>query len=180
MNNTTERISVEVARQLLAQQHHGKKRSKNSMRFSQEDFKALQARNGNESTYPVVPSVNNEPEKKRKNKYNNQKIDDFDSLLEKKFYDELLLLQTAKDDDIRVVRIQRQVKYELIPAQYDENGKLIEKSCSYIADFVVTRASGKVDVFDVKGVRTSTYILKRKLMLFLKGIQIIEITGKGS
>lgn len=176
--NGTDRISAKDARKILAEQQQI--RSKRSLRFTQDDFKVLQAKKHiNAGVNVEIKQPENEQTEKttssRKSKYNNKKIDDFDSLREKKFYDELLLLQTAQDDDVRVIDIQRQVKFELIPEQYDENGNIIEKSCSYIADFVVTRASGKVEVFDVKGVRTSTYIIKRKLMLFLKGIQIIEV-----
>lgn len=68
----------------------------------------------------------------------------FDSKKEAKRYKDLLLLEQAgiiKD-------LQRQVKYVLIPAQYapdiigkrggHKRGKLLERECSYVADFVYT------------------------------------------
>lgn len=86
--------------------------------------------------------------------------------------------------------LQRQVVYELIPAQREKStevykkgprkgqpkeGKIIEKAVTYAADFVyVDNSTGKTVVEDVKGVRTKEYILKRKMMLFLKGIRIKE------
>jgi hypothetical protein len=43
-----------------------------------------------------------------------------------------------------------------------------------VADFRVTRADGRVDVIDVKGYKTPEYIIKRKLMLWVHGIRVIE------
>lgn len=54
-------------------------------------------------------------------------------------------------------------------------GPVIEKECSYFADFVYTNtATGMKFVEDSKGFRTKDYIIKRKLMLYLKGIRIYE------
>lgn len=53
-------------------------------------------------------------------------------------------------------------------------GKLIERKCSYVADFVYLE-NGQTVVEDVKGMRTKEYIIKRKLMLKVHGIRIREI-----
>lgn len=83
-----------------------------------------------------------------------------------------------------IANLREQVKYELIPAQYGECGKdfkgrttrvLLERACSYIADFVYTDSKGQTIVEDTKGVRTKEYIIKRKLMLFMHGIHIKEV-----
>lgn len=50
------------------------------------------------------------------------------------------------------------------------NGDLV---CRYVADFVYVR-DGKRIVEDVKGVRTSTYLIKRSLMKAVLGIEIME------
>ena len=82
--------------------------------------------------------------------------------------------------------LQRQVKYLLIPAQREpdsvgkrgavKKGKLIEREVAYFADFVYTDiATGETVVEDTKGMRTTDYILKRKMMLFFHGIRIKEI-----
>jgi hypothetical protein len=122
-----------------------------------------------------------------KNKYQAQKcvIDGkaFDSIKESKRYRELLLLEKAGV----IHNLQRQVKYELIPAQYrvykryGKNGrllkdgkKLLEHNCTYIADFVY-EMDGNTIVEDTKGVRTTDYIIKRKLMLYVHGIAIKEV-----
>lgn len=113
--------------------------------------------------------------KMRKGKYGNVKFGAYDSKKEAAFGRELELLRGAEDPSVRVARIEHQVRFELIPAQRSEAGKLLERKCEYVADFRVTRAHGRVDVIDVKGYKTPEYIIKRKLMLFLHGIRVIEV-----
>ena len=107
------------------------------------------------------------------NKYHNRKAtydgEQFDSLTELSRWKELQLLQRAGE----IKDLRRQVPYELIPSQ-SINGKVVEKVCKYIADFVYTDKSGKTIVEDVKGVKTAEYIIKRKLMLSVHGIEIYE------
>lgn len=78
---------------------------------------------------------------------------------------------------VRISGLRRQVKYELIPAQKDlKTGKVIERPVTYKADFVYTDVStGREIVEDAKGVRTKEYVIKRKLMLYNKGIQVREV-----
>ena len=108
---------------------------------------------------------------------------EFASRKEARRYQELLLLQRAG----AIQDLQMQVKYVLIPAQYEtyakwgKNGKrlkdgnrLVERECSYIADFVYT-LDGKLVVEDTKGFRTKDYSIKRKLMLYVHGIKIKEV-----
>ena len=118
-------------------------------------------------------------------KYGNAKIEIdghiFDSRKEASRYIDLSLLQKAGE----ISDLQMQVKYVLIPAQREPDsfgskggirkGKLIEKECSYIADFVYKDKAGKTVVEDVKGFRTKEYMIKRKLMLFFREIRIREI-----
>lgn len=101
----------------------------------------------------------------------------FDSKKEANRYSELLLLEKAG----AITDLKRQVKYILIPKQYskrevtnDGRPKLIERECSYIADFTYV-SNGKLVVEDVKGMRTKEYRIKRKLMLFVHGIRISEV-----
>lgn len=109
---------------------------------------------------------------RKKSKYHNKKVTVdgilFDSVKEAKRYKELcLLLRAGAITDLRL-----QVPYELIPAQYI-NGKCVERAVKYIADFVYTE-SGKEIVEDAKGVRTDTYKIKKKLMLYVHGIRLKE------
>lgn len=97
----------------------------------------------------------------------------FDSKRELARYTDLKLLEAAG----RISGLRRQVKYELIPAQKDlKTGKVIERPVTYKADFVYTDVStGREIVEDAKGVRTKEYVIKRKLMLYNKGIQVREV-----
>lgn len=118
------------------------------------------------------------------NKYHSKKITvngiTYDSKKECKRHQELLLLERAG----AIQSLQRQVKYVLIPVQREPDiigkrggrkpGKLIEKECAYIADFVY-QEEGKTVVEDTKGFRTKDYIIKRKLMLHVHGIRIKEL-----
>lgn len=108
------------------------------------------------------------------NKYHNKKIvyagEMFDSRKELNRYIELLFLQKAG----KISGFRRQVKFELIPALRDAQGRTAERACCYIADMVYTE-NGKTVVEDVKGVRTDVYKIKRKLMLWVHGIQIREV-----
>lgn len=114
-------------------------------------------------------------------KYHNKKtiVDgiQFDSMKEMHRYCELKLL--CKLGKIRNLELQKE--FELIPAQYEyteNNGKskkkCIERACKYKADFVY-EIDGKTIVEDTKGYKTVEYVIKRKLMLYIHGIKIIEI-----
>lgn len=123
-----------------------------------------------------------------KRKYGNRKVQHngevFDSAREFERYQELLILARAG----KLHDLYRQVKFELIPAQYEvyerfspRNGKrltdgkrCIEKAVTYYADFVYWEDETMI-VEDVKGFRTPEYILKRKLMLDRYGIRIREV-----
>ena len=107
-------------------------------------------------------------------KYHNKKIEidgmKFDSKKEYQRYLELKLLQRAG----YISDLERQVKFILIPSQ-KINGKVVEREVTYKADFVYKDDSGQTVVEDVKGFKTKEYILKRKMMLYFKGIRIKEI-----
>ena len=100
----------------------------------------------------------------------------FDSRREAMRYQELRLLERAG----KVRNLRRQVKYNLIPAQLDSRGQVVEKPVTYVADFVYELLSDGGTfwvpvVEDAKGVRTPVYIIKRKLMLERYGIRIREV-----
>jgi hypothetical protein len=108
-------------------------------------------------------------------KYGNRKTTlngvEFDSHKEAQRYAQLRLLERAG----RITNLRCQVKYILIPAQRDEKGKLLERECSYVADFVYFDLTlGREVVEDAKGYRTDTFKLKKKMMLWFHGIQITE------
>lgn len=109
-----------------------------------------------------------------KSKYRSRKITTkdgvFDSKKEYGRYCQLSLLENAGE----IQGLRRQVPFELIPSQKGENGKVIERPCRYLADFVYIQ-DGKQVVEDVKGMRTPEYVIKRKLMLKVHGIVVKEV-----
>ena len=108
-------------------------------------------------------------------KYGNKKIEydghKFDSKKEMQRYKTLTALkELGVISDLRL-----QQKFVLIPSQRID-GRVVERECSYIADFVyVDSETGKTVVEDVKGFRTEAYRIKRKLMLHKFGIRIKEV-----
>lgn len=107
---------------------------------------------------------------KTRSKYGAKKSGGYDSRKEHSRANQLKLMQRAG----LISNLREQVKYVLIPTQRDTNGKLLERECSYYADFVYVR-DGITIVEDTKGFRTPEYKIKRKLMLMVYGISIKEI-----
>ena len=126
-----------------------------------------------------------------KPKYNNKKCSygglTFDSKHERDRYCELLLLQQAgKISDLRC-----QVEFLLIPEHREPDtlgprggrrrGRVVEKACYYIADFVYLDERGNTVVEDAKGYRDTAsagyakFVIKRKLMLWLHNIRVQEV-----
>ncbi|WP_366246692.1 DUF1064 domain-containing protein [Dysgonomonas sp. 37-18] len=103
-------------------------------------------------------------------KYRNIKSGKYDSEKEKHRADLLKLLEKQGE----ISNLKEQVKFELIPSQKID-GKLIERACSYIADFTYCDVHGNFIVEDTKGFKTKDYIIKRKLMLSVHGIKIKEV-----
>lgn len=119
-----------------------------------------------------------------RSKYGARKVtfqgETFDSIRELDRY--LQLLADRKDG--RISGLRRQVRYELIPEQREPDvigpkggrrrGRIIERACFYVADFVYEDSAGDTVVEDCKGFRTKDYLIKRKLMLSVHGIRILE------
>lgn len=117
-------------------------------------------------------------------KYRNRKVTydgiNFDSRKEARRYAELKQLEAAGE----ISGLELQKVYVLIPTQREpdvigkrggiKKGKVIEKAVTYKADFVYMK-NGEQIVEDTKGFRTTEYIIKRKLMLYVHGIRITEL-----
>ena len=117
---------------------------------------------------------------RKENKFHARKVvaqgQVFDSEKEYARYLELKLLEKAGE----ISQLERQVKYDLIPKQMDEEGKMIERPTVYVADFQYRdNNTGEFIVEDVKGYRRgqayAVFSLKRKLMLWRYGIRIREV-----
>lgn len=114
-------------------------------------------------------------------KYKNKKVQafgiTFDSRKEANRYSELRMQEKAG----LISHLEIQKKYQLIPSQklpipIKRLGRnyYTERGISYIADFVYVK-NGRVIVEDTKGYATPEYKIKRKLMLYIHGIQVMEL-----
>lgn len=113
------------------------------------------------------------PKARKHAKYSNRVTETpdgrFDSEAEYRHWCHLKLRQRAGE----ITDLRRQVVFELIPKQTRPSGGT-ERACSYVADFVY-QEDGRMVCADVKGFSTETWILKRKLMLHVHGIEVLEI-----
>lgn len=127
------------------------------MRFTEEWLQARQAKQAPKA--PTKPA-----------KYGNKKTGGYDSKRESDRATALKMMRMAGE----IQCLREQVKFELIPSQRGDDGKVIERAVAYIADFVYEK-NGRVIVEDSKGFKTPDYIIKRKLMMFVHGIQVVEV-----
>lgn len=116
-------------------------------------------------------------------KYGNKKvrIDGilFDSKKEATRYAELKMMEKAG----LISELELQKEFELIPAQFEGEGKrrkCIERAVKYKADFYYFDFdSGRYVCEDVKGYKGGSayaiFTIKRKMMLYMWKIRIIEI-----
>ena len=97
----------------------------------------------------------------RANKYGNRKTKAggvmFDSWAEAKFY--LKLLDEERKGIVKEIELQP--RFELQP-KFEKNG-VKHRAITYLADFKVTYANGKVRIIDVKGKRTEVFNIKHKM-----------------
>lgn len=103
-------------------------------------------------------------------KYGNKRTEyngrTYHSKREAEFARQLDLMRFAKDPKEKVVRVKPQPRFPIVV-----NGK---KICTYVSDFEVEYADGRVEVVDVKGYKTNLYKLKKKLVEATYNITIIE------
>lgn len=121
-------------------------------------------------------------------KYRNEKVTfqgiEFDSKKEMQRY--MVLLDVQRQG--RISDLQRQVKFELIPAiteEYVEHLKTKDKiktrtvqfAINYICDFTYMK-DGKMVIEDIKASKsmlTKEYLLKKKLLFAIHGLNIREV-----
>ena len=124
----------------------------------------------------------------KKSKYNNKKIvNEFGTWDSKKEFQRWLVLKEAEAQGV-ITDLQRQVKFELIPAvreKYIKHLKTKNKECertlqlpiTYTCDFQYTK-NGETIVEDVKAspkMLPKDFVLKEKMMFALKGIKIKRV-----
>jgi hypothetical protein len=120
---------------------------------------------GSVKTHLIDTSASVAVEREKKNKYGNKKTElggfHFASQREASRYGDLKLMEKAGE----IHDLKRQVPFALVVNGY--------KVCTYIADFTYME-NGKLVVNDAKGMKTSVYSIKKKLMKACLGIEIKE------
>lgn len=129
---------------------HEKQKDQMSAAEFQEFLRKREA--GKNSKYKGIPTETRDGQK-------------FQSHHEANYYNTLLLRKAARE----VVDFERQVRFEIVV-----NGVFI---CEYYLDFRVVFPDGHVEHVDTKSEATLTpvYRLKKKLMLAVHGIELIEV-----
>ena len=128
----------------------------------------------------------------KRTKYGNKKVEyngkKFDS---KKERDRFIFLEAAQRDGL-ITDLERQVRFELIPAITEEyevqlktktvtRTRTVQRAITYTCDFMYyVPSKNLVVVEDVKSSPRQTaidksYVLKKKMMLALKGIKVKEV-----
>jgi len=101
-------------------------------------------------------------------KYHNRRCNGYDSKKEAELGAQLDALACNG----QIQSLEKQKKFELLPPHV---GKFrTERALSYKADFCYEDKDGR-HVIDVKGYRTREYVIKRKLMAYIHGIEIEEM-----
>ena len=111
-------------------------------------------------------------------KYNAKKVTynnlQFDSKFEATYYAYLKeLLKQGK-----ITNLQRQIKYELLPRQTDENNKFKYHPVIYKSDFEYDDVQGVHHTVDTKGFRTADFRIKQKLFYYRTNRDIECVTYK--
>lgn len=92
----------------------------------------------------------------------------FDSKAEERRYQDLKLLERAG----KISHLDVHVPYQIIPSVVLDGRR--HPATTYIADFVYEE-NGVTVVEDTKGFKTKDYIIKRKLMKHVHGIEVKEV-----
>ncbi|WP_240335243.1 DUF1064 domain-containing protein [Paraliobacillus sediminis] len=99
--------------------------------------------------------------KQKRSKYGNKKVvidgHKFDSKLEAKYYQELLIRKRIGE----IKSFSLQPRYELQP-KYKKDNKTIRK-IEYVADFEIEHADDSIEIVDIKGHVTKEFAIKRKI-----------------
>lgn len=139
------------------------------LRMSPEAFQSLQAKLKEAGGRPAPRTKG-----KQKRKFHNEPTEcngmRFDSKAEAQRWHYLTMLQKAGE----ITELKHHVSFDLLPAQLVDGRE--ENPVRYEADFTYLKG-GKLIVEDVKSGPTKTreFILKRKLMLQVHGIAVIEV-----
>jgi hypothetical protein len=114
---------------------------------------------------------------RKRRKYGNNPRGDYDSELEATRHAELIAMERAG----LIEGVKHHPRYILLPNQRGTTGRVIERVVTYEPDFEYTIVGDRTFVVeDCKSpfTKTESYVIKRKLMLYVHGIRVVEVARK--
>ena len=111
-------------------------------------------------------------------KYNAKKVEYKGDIFDSKFELTYFIYLKELEKKGKIENLQRQVKYELLPRQTDENNKFKFHPVVYKSDFEYDDVQGVHHTVDTKGFRTADFRIKQKLFYYRTNREIECVTYK--
>lgn len=111
-------------------------------------------------------------------KYNSKKVQYNGEIFDSKFELTFFIYLKELEKQGKISNLQRQIKYELLPRQTDENNKFKFHPVVYKSDFEYDDVQGVHHTVDTKGFRTADFRIKQKLFYYRTNREIECVTYK--
>lgn len=111
-------------------------------------------------------------------KYHSKKVEYQGEIFDSKFELTYFIFLQELEKQGKISSLQRQVKYELLPRQTDENNKFKYHPVEYKSDFEYDDCEHTHHTVDTKGFRTADFRIKQKLFYYRTNREIECVTYK--
>ena len=111
-------------------------------------------------------------------KYNAKKVEYKGDIFDSKFELTYFIYLKELEKKGKIENLQRQIKYELLPRQTDENNKFKYHPVEYKSDFEYDDCEQTHHTVDTKGFKTPDFRIKQKLFYYRTNRQIECISYK--
>ena len=111
-------------------------------------------------------------------KYNAKKVEYRGWIFDSKFELTYFIYLQELEKQGKITNLQRQVKYNLLPRQTDENNKFKYHPVEYKSDFEYDDVQGWHHTVDTKGFRTADFRIKQKLFYYRTNRELECVTYK--
>lgn len=111
-------------------------------------------------------------------KYKSKKVEFQDKIFDSKFECTYYAYLQELEKQGKIANFERQVKYNLLPRQTDENNKFKYHPVEYKSDFEYDDVQGLHHTVDTKGFKTADFRIKQKLFYYRTNREIECISYK--
>ena len=111
-------------------------------------------------------------------KYNSKKVEYQGEIFDSKFELTYFVYLQELEKQGKIINLQRQVKFELIPRQTDAIGKFKYHPVEYKSDFEYDDVQGVHHTVDTKGFKTADFRIKQKLFYYRTNREIECVSYK--